>query len=254
MIAILSPAKTLSFDKRYENIEYTQPLFKNQALEIMDILREHSPLDLAGLMKINDELAELNFFRHIEWTENHTIENSKQSMLAYHGAVYQGLNAETFNENQLKYSQQHLRILSGLYGVLRPLDIVQPYRLEMGTKLKNSRGKDLYVFWKEIITSYFYEEFDKTSDRVLLNLASNEYFSAIDTRKLNAQVITPVFKEYRQGTYKNVTIYAKRARGHMARFIIENEIDEIEDLKSFEEEDYEFNEDLSNTTNLVFTR
>lgn len=254
MIAILSPAKTLNFDKRFKNTEHAQPLFKSQALEIIETLREYSPVDLAGLMKINDELAELNFFRHIEWTENHTIENSKQAMLAYHGAVYQGLNAESFNERQLKYAQQHLRILSGLYGVLRPMDIVQPYRLEMGTKLKNSRGKDLYAFWREDITAYFDEEFNKTSDRVLLNLASNEYFTAIDARKLNAQIIIPVFKEYRQGTYKNVTIYAKRARGLMARFVIENEIDEVDALKSFEEDGYEFNENLSDARNLVFTR
>jgi cytoplasmic iron level regulating protein YaaA (DUF328/UPF0246 family) len=254
MIAILSPAKTLNFDRRYEHVEHSQPIFRAQAVEIMEILREYSPIDMAGLMKINDELAERNFFRHIEWKEDHTIENSKQSILAYHGAVYQGLNAETFNEKQLLYAQQHLRILSGLYGVLRPLDIVQPYRLEMATKLRNSRGKDLYTFWKEDITSHFNEEFDKEPDRVLINLASNEYFSAIDGRKLNAQVITPVFKEYRQGVYKNITIYAKRARGLMARYIVENEIDNVEGLRAFEEEGYEFNVSLSNEKELVFTR
>lgn len=254
MIAILSPAKTLNFDKRYKEVEYTQPTFINQALEIVDILREYSPIDLAGLMKINDNLAETNFFRHIEWTKEHTIENSKQAVLAYHGAVYQGLNAETFNAEQFKFAQDHLRILSGLYGVLRPLDIVQPYRLEMGTKLSNSRGKDLYAFWREEITSHFSKEFDEVSDRILVNLASNEYFSAIDTSKLNTQIITPVFKEYRHGTYKNVTIYAKRARGLMARYIIENEINETEQLQSFEEEGYEFNENLSSEKEFVFTR
>lgn len=254
MIAILSPAKTLDFNKRYKEVKYTEPIFKKEALEVINILKEYSPIALAGLMKINDELAERNFFRHLEWKEEHTIENSKQAILAYHGAVYQGLNSEEFNEKQFEFAQKHLRVLSGLYGVLRPLDLVQPYRLEMGTKLKNDKGKDLYVFWKEAITSYFNKEFDKASNKVLLNLASNEYFSVIDVRKLKAQVVTPVFKEYRQGTYKNIIIYSKRARGLMTRFIIENEIDTTEELKNFVVEDYEFNESLSNETEFVFTR
>ncbi|MCM0649091.1 peroxide stress protein YaaA [Clostridium swellfunianum] len=254
MIAILSPAKTLNFEQRYTDTEYTRPVFKKKALEIIELLREYSPLELSGLMKINDQLAEVNFFRHLQWKEEHDIENSKQALLAYHGAVYQGLNAQSFKRNQLEYAQKHLRILSGLYGVLRPLDLVQPYRLEMGTKLKNSRGKDLYVFWKEAITSYFNDELNNLDNKLLLNLASNEYSSVIDFRKLNGEVITPVFKEYKQGTYKNVTIYAKRARGLMARFIIENKIDEVEKLKEFEEEGYEFNKALSSSNELVFTR
>lgn len=254
MIAILSPAKTLEFNKRYKTVEYTQPIFKEEALELIEELRQYSPPDLEGLMKVNAELAELNFFRHLEWKEEHNIDNSKQAVLAYHGAVYQGLGAETFNTRQLKFSQLHLRILSGLYGVLRPLDIVQPYRLEMGAKLKNIKGKDLYYFWREIITGYFNEEFSKSSDRVLINLASNEYFSVIDGKWLNAEVYTPIFKEYRNGIYRNITIYAKRARGLMARFIIENEIDKVCDLMAFEEEGYEFNKNLSNDRELVFTR
>jgi cytoplasmic iron level regulating protein YaaA (DUF328/UPF0246 family) len=254
MIAILSPAKTLEFSKRHKTIEYTQPIFKEEALELIEELRQYSPLDLEGLMKVNAELAELNFFRHLEWEEEHNINNSKQALLAYHGAVYQGLGAETFDTRQLKFAQHHLRILSGLYGVLRPLDIVQPYRLEMGAKLKNIKGKDLYYFWREIITGYFNEEFSKSPDRVLINLASNEYFSVIDAKRLSAEVYTPIFKEYRNGIYKNITIYAKRARGLMARFIVENEIDKVYELMAFEEEGYEFNENLSNDRELVFTR
>lgn len=254
MILILSPAKTLNFDKRYPGIAYTQPVFKNQAVELMELLKEYSPSDMAALMKISDELAEINFFRHQEWKKEHNIENSKQALLAFHGAVYQGLGAEGLRKSQLQFAQEHLRILSGLYGVIRPLDLVQPFRLEMGTKFRNNVGKDLYIFWKDLITNYFNEELNKSSDKILINLASNEYFLAIDENKLKGSIVTPVFKEYRKGEYKIITIYAKRARGLMTKYIIENGIDELERLRDFGEEGYEFNEQLSNEKNLVFIR
>jgi cytoplasmic iron level regulating protein YaaA (DUF328/UPF0246 family) len=254
MIAILSPAKTINLTNKVITNIHTQPVFLDRAIEIIDILKEYSPLELSSLMKINDELAETNFFRHIEWKVEHSASNSRQAILAYAGAVFQGLRAETFTEEQLEYTQEHVRILSGLYGLLRPLDLIQPYRLEMLTKLKNSKGKDLYVFWKETITAYLKEELIKDKEGVLLNLASKEYSSAIDIEKLNTPVITPVFKEYKGGSYKNITIYAKRARGLMVRYMVENNINSVEEIKCFQEEDYQYNEELSTEKEWVFLR
>lgn len=254
MIAILSPAKNLEFNRNIRTSLHSEPIFKEEAFELVEETRKYSPPELSSLMKISDELSELNFFRYVDWTLEHNITNSKQAGLAFAGAVYQGLKAEEFNDHQLEYAQIHLRILSGLYGVLRPLDIIQPYRLEMGTKLTNKKGKDLYAFWKEKITDYFNEELSYHKDNILLNLASKEYFSSIDINNFSGNVITPVFKEYRNGAYKNITIYAKRARGLMAKFIVENEIESIEELKRFEEEGYLYNEALSNDRELVFTR
>lgn len=254
MIAILSPAKTLDLSNKDKTKLHTFPLFLDKASELIEILKEYSPTELSSLMNINDELAETNFFRHIEWEKEHNRKNSKQAILSYAGAVFQGLRAETFNEAQLKYAQQHVRILSGLYGVLRPLDLVQPYRLEMLTKLKNSKVKDLYHFWRDAITEYMKEELNRDKEGVLLNLASKEYSSVIDVKKLNVSVITPVFKEYKGGVYKNVTIYAKRARGLMVRFMVENAISKVNEIKNFCEEDYEFNESLSTAYEWMFVR
>lgn len=254
MIAILSPAKTIDLTNKASTNIHTQPVFLDRAIEIIEILKEYSPMELGYLMKINDELAETNFFRHIEWKSEHNLLNSKQAILAYAGAVFQGLRAETFSEEQLQYTQEHVRILSGLYGVLRPLDLIQPYRLEMLTKLKNSQGKDLYAFWKEVITEHMKEELKKDKEGVLLNLASKEYSSAIDMKKLKVSVITPVFKEYKGGSYKNVTIYAKRARGLMIRFMAENKINKLEEIKNFQEEDYQFIQELSTEKEWVFLR
>jgi uncharacterized protein len=255
MIAILSPAKTLNLDKESITTEIcTQPVFGREAAELISELRNYSPPEMEGLMKVSEELAEINFRRHLSWKEEHTLLNSKQAILSYHGAVFQGLRAEEFNEEELNFAQQHLRILSGLYGALRPLDLVQPYRLEMGIKLKNAKGKDLYCFWKDKITEFLKEEINGQQEPVLINLASNEYFTAIDLKRLDRKIITPVFKEYKNGNYRVVTIYAKRARGLMTRYIIENRIDLQEDLKGFEEEGYSFNEGMSTETELVFTR
>ncbi|ERI93069.1 hypothetical protein HMPREF1982_01890 [Clostridiales bacterium oral taxon 876 str. F0540] len=254
MIAILSPAKTLNFNREYKVEKYTEPLFKNEAFELIKELRKYSPEELSGLMKINQELSELNFFRNMEFNTEHNISNAKQAALTFHGAVYQGLKAEEFNEEQLDYAQEHLRILSGLYGVLRPFDIIQAYRLEMGIKLKNPKGKDLYDFWRDRITNYFNKEMLNQKNKTIINLASNEYFSSIDTKKFNGNIITPVFKEYKQGKYKIIAIYAKRARGLMAKYIIENKIDSVEGLKDFEEEGYVFEEGMSSDRELMFTR
>jgi cytoplasmic iron level regulating protein YaaA (DUF328/UPF0246 family) len=233
---------------------FTKPEFMKEASMIMKELTKYSPPEMESLMKINSELAEENFMRHISWCEEHDLSNAKQALLSYNGAVYQGLNAASLNEQQLSFANDHVRILSGLYGALRPLDLIMPYRLEMATKLKVASSNDLYSFWRERLTAYFKEELDKQNDNVLIDLASKEYSSAIDMNKLNAKVISPVFKDYKRGAHKVITIYAKRARGLMSRFIIENNIVLPEDLKEFNEEGYCFNEYMSNTVQWVFTR
>lgn len=252
MIAILSPAKTINMDKSRNTNVHSEPLFIDEAALLIEELKKYSPPEMESLMKINSELAEANFRRHIMWNKKHTTKTSKQSLLAYNGMVYQGLDAKSLKDAHMIYAQDHLRILSGLYGVLRPLDLIQPYRLEMATKLNNIRGKDLYVFWKDTITNYFMEELNKQNNPILINLASNEYSSAIDLKKLKYKTITPVFKDYSKGSFKVITIYAKKARGLMARFIVENEIDNLEDLKEFNDGGYSFDEHKSTDSQWVF--
>lgn len=254
MITILSPAKTLNMDKDNTNEENSQPIFIKEAAELIEELRKYSPPEMEGLLKINENLAEINFMRHAVWKKEHELSYSKQAIRAYHGAVYQGLRAETFDEEQLVFAQSHVRILSALYGVLRPLDLIQPYRLEMGIKLKNPKGKDLYCYWKDKITAILNEELGKQSERVLINLASNEYSSAIKKTDFSWEIITPIFKEHKQGAYKNITIYAKRARGLMTRYIIENNIDCPAALKDFEEEGYRYCEEFSTDHEWIFIR
>jgi uncharacterized protein len=253
MLVILSPAKTLNMEAAFTS-EYTTPIYCSEALEIMKELRNYTPPDMESIMKINRNLAEENFFRHLKWDIKHTLSNSKQALLAYHGAVFQGLSAADFCGEELHFAQRHIRILSGLYGVLRPLDLIQPYRLEMAIKLKNSSIDDLYSFWKEKLTTYFHKEIESHHGRTLINLASNEYYSVLDMKKLNCNIITPIFKEYKNGTYKNITIYAKRARGLMTRYIIKNAVTHPEDLKEFKDEGYYFNASLSTENQWVFTR
>lgn len=254
MIAILSPAKNLNMRKAINTNLYTNPVFIKEASMLMKELQQYTPPELESLMNINAELAEKNFMRHISWNKEHNLLNGKQAILAYDGAVYRGINAKDFNNQQLFFANEHIRIISGLYGVLRPLDLIQPYRLEMATKLRNNSGNNLYSFWKDKLTNYFEEELIKQKDNILIDLASKEYSSAIDINKLNAKVITPAFKDYKRGTYKVVTIYAKRARGLMSRFIIENSIVLPDDLKEFCEEGYNYNENLSTDVEWIFTR
>jgi cytoplasmic iron level regulating protein YaaA (DUF328/UPF0246 family) len=254
MITILSPAKTINMDKVQITGKYSKPEFLDNAALLIDELKKFAPPEMESLMKINSELAELNFKRHIVWTRDHSYDRSKQALLSYSGMVYNGLNAASLKEEQLQFAQEHIRILSGLYGVLKPLDLIMPYRLEMGTKLENIRGKDLYIFWKKLITEFFIEELSRQDTNVLINLASNEYSAAIDMKKLNSKIITPIFKDYSKGSYKVITIYAKKARGLMARFIAENGIDSPEELKEFEEEGYRFDAYRSTDTQWVFLR
>lgn len=254
MIAILSPAKTITLDKEIKANIYTEPVFLQEASELMEELMKYTPPEMESLMKVNSDLAEKNFMRHLHWSKDHHLSNGKQALLAYDGAVYQGINAVDFNEEQLSFANKHIRILSGLYGALRPLDIIQPYRLEMATKLENAEGNNLYSFWKEKLTDYFMKELYMQDDNVLINLASKEYSSAINLDKINGKIITPVFKDYKGGIYKVVTIYAKRARGLMSRFIIENSITSVNELKEFDTEGYSYNEDLSTGSEWIFTR
>lgn len=253
MISILSPAKTLDITRTHIK-HYSEPLYIKEAAVLMAELEKYSPPELETLMKINSELAETNFKRNSSWKTEHTPSNSKQALFAYAGHVYQGLDAAALDEVSLLFAQDHLRIISGLYGVLRPLDLIQPYRLEMGIKLENPLGKDLYSFWKDIITDYFVEELKTHGEKTLVNLASNEYSSVIDRKKLEARIVTPVFRDYSRGSYKVVMVYAKRARGMMARFIAENRIDDPEKLKEFDADGYAFSENLSSENDFVFLR
>ncbi len=254
MITILSPAKTLKLEKALNTDLYSEPLFVKEASALIKELIKYSPPEMEGLMKVNSKLAQQNFMRHIRWKEEHNLSNGKQALLAYDGAVYQGISSGDLSQQQLVFANDNLRILSGLYGALRPLDLIQPYRLEMGTKLKNRRGNNLYSFWGNKLTTYFKKELRRQNDNILINLASKEYSSVIDMSKIKVKVITPVFKDYKNGTHKVITIYTKRARGLMSRFIIENNIILPSDLKEFNEEGYSYNNYLSSDEELVFIR
>lgn len=254
MIIILSPAKTLNMELAKNTDTFTKPQFIKEAGLLMKELRKYSPPEMEGLLKISSQLAEQSFKKHIRWTEDSDLYNAKQAVLAYDGAVYQGIDSKCFNEAQLLFANNHLRILSALYGALRPLDLIQPYRLEMQTKLKYKQNKNLYDFWGKKLTEYLKKELHEQKDNIIVDLASKEYSEAIDLKKLNAKVITPIFKEYKNGSLKMITIYAKRARGLMSRYIIENEIDNADELKEFDAEGYTYNEYMSDLNKWVFTR
>ncbi|WP_300494263.1 peroxide stress protein YaaA, partial [uncultured Methylophaga sp.] len=223
MLTVISPAKTLDFDTPVSTNKYSEPRFLDQSQQLIEQLKKLSSQEIANLMKISDKLAGLNMVRFQQWQTPFTEENAKQAILAFKGDVYTGLAAETLDDKGLDFAQQHLRILSGLYGVLRPLDLMQPYRLEMGTPFQNDAGRDLYSFWGDKIRQSLEGE-PALKDGVLINLASNEYFKAVDAKKLNATIITPVFKDWKNGQYKMISFYAKKARGLMSRYIIDQQI------------------------------
>lgn len=254
MLIIIAPAKTLDFKKQSTINEYTQPLFKNKAEELIGVLRKYKPIELMKLMDINSSLAMLNAERHLKWNNNHKINNSKQALLAFKGEVYRGIAANNYTLEDVRFAQDHLRILSGLYGVLKPLDLIQPYRLEMGTNLENKCGKDLYSFWGEMITDNIKNQLRKIKSNYLINLSSAEYAKVVDLKKIKATVITPAFMEYRHGEYKTITIYAKKARGLMTSFIIRNRIINPEEMKYFDYEGYTFNPAESTKNKWIFTR
>lgn len=254
MLAILSPAKTLDYESPVPELPLTKPDFLKQTQALLGILRELSPQEVAALMGISDKLAALNVARFTEWSPRFTDKNSRAAILAFMGDVYEGMNAQSFTAKDHDYAQQHVRILSGLYGLLRPLDRLQPYRLEMGTKLENPAGKNLYAFWGDTLALALNKALAEQGDDVLVNLASDEYNKAALTKALKARVITPQFKEEKAGQFKIVSFYAKRARGLMTAYMVKNRLKKPEDLKNFDAEGYAFNSKLSKGDVLVFTR
>jgi len=254
MLITISPAKKLDFKTPPPVADYTQPEFLDRTAELIDIMRNKDSFEIADLMKLSMKLADLNMQRFQDWHTPFTPDNAKQALFAFSGDVYQGLDANSLDPANISFAQNHLRILSGLYGVLRPLDLMQAYRLEMGTRLATEHGRNLYEFWGDLITESINRALADQGDDILINLASNEYFSAINTDKIQARIITPVFKEYRRGAYRIISFNAKRARGYMSRFIIENHLTEPEALKDFAVDDYVFNQELSSADEFIFTR
>lgn len=254
MLMILSPAKTLDYESPVPSLPLTIPDFVEEAKELMGILRELAVQDVATLMDLSDKLAALNVARFAEWSPHFTDANSRAAVLAFKGDVYEGMEAWTFDDDDHAFAQQHLRILSGLYGLLRPLDRLQPYRLEMGTSLQNSKGKTLYAWWGDTIAQSLNTVLAERNTNVLVNLASEEYNKAALTKALQARVITPQFREEKDGKFKMVSFYAKKARGLMAGHIIRNRVTNPEQLKTFDAEGYAFNPTLSKGDTWVFTR
>ncbi len=254
MLIVVSPAKKLDFESPVATNKFTQPLLLEHSQELIERCVKLTPADLSSLMGISDQLAGLNAARFGEWSLPFTPENARQAVLAFSGDVYTGLQASSFNEGAFDFAQQHLRILSGLYGLLKPLDLIQAYRLEMGTKLDNERGSNLYQFWGDIITDHLNEAIAAQGDDILINLASNEYFKSVKKKNLNATVITPAFKDWKNGQYKMISFFAKKARGLMANYVIENGITDLEQLKQFNAAGYEYNSEFSKGNDWVFTR
>lgn len=254
MLLLISPAKTLDFETPAPTIEYTQADFLKQSKQLISELRALAPHDISTLMNISDKLGLLNFDRFAAWKTPFKPANAKPALFAFQGDVYTGMSAERFSPEDIQFAQQHLRILSGLYGLLRPLDLIQAYRLEMGTGFANSRGKNLYEFWGETITQAINKQLKALSSTWVINLASNEYFSAVKPKLLNANIITPVFKDKKNGQYKIISFFAKKARGMMSAYIIQNRISDPEAIKAFNVAGYSFNPALSKGNDWVFTR
>jgi uncharacterized protein len=254
MLAIISPAKTLDYDSPVPDLPLTKPDFLPQTKELLGILRDLSPQEVGSLMSISDKLAALNVARYADWSPRFTDQNSRAAVLAFMGDVYEGMQASTFTAADHDYAQNHLRILSGLYGLLRPLDRLQPYRLEMGTALATPAGRNLYAFWGDTIANALNKALLAQGDDVLVNLASDEYNKAALTPALKARVITPQFREEKDGQFKMVSFYAKRARGLMASCIVKNRFSTPEALKDFSMDGYGFNQKLSRGDTLVFAR
>lgn len=254
MLLLISPAKTLDYETPVTTQLKSEPEFTDRAETLINTLRDYAPQDIAELMKLSDKLASLNVARYQSWVKEHNETNAKQAMLAFKGDVYTGLDADSFDEADYQFAQNHLRILSGLYGLLKPMDLMQPYRLEMGTKLQNDAGKNLYSYWGSTITDRLNEELVSDKTPVVVNLASNEYFKSVQAKALNARLISPEFKDLKNGQYKIISFYAKKARGLMTRYAIKNRIENPEDLKQFDLEGYAFNPSMSEGDQWVFTR
>ncbi len=254
MLTVLSPAKTLDYDSPSTTKKTTRPLFIDRAADLVADARGLNPDDIRGLMGVSENIATLNHARFMNWTPEFTLDNAKQAVLAFKGDVYTGLQAETLSGSELSFAQQHLRILSGLYGVLRPLDLMQPYRLEMGLKFANRGGKNLYEYWGDDITNALNQQLAKSGSQVLVNLASNEYFRAVKPKQLDAEVITPVFKDLKNGKYKIISFFAKKARGLMARHIVTEGLNAPEGMKQFSDAGYYYSAEQSTALEWVYLR
>ncbi len=254
MLFLLSPAKSLDYDTPAGDVPHTQPLFTKQSAELIALLRTYSPQQISELMDLSDALSGLNVARYQAWSPKFTAKNAKQAVLAFNGDVYDGLNAASLKPKDLDWAQDHVCILSGLYGVLRPLDWMQPYRLEMGTQLTNPQGKDLYKFWGSQIADYLNERLQQDKTPVVVNLASQEYFKSVDRKALKAPVIDCAFEEYKNGQYKIISFMAKRARGLMARYAVQHRLSRPEQLQAFDTDGYRFEAKASTDLKLVFRR
>ncbi len=254
MLIVLSPAKSLDFESPIPDVTATLPRYIDKSSTLVSQLKKFSPVELSELMDISDKLATLNAVRFSSWSKNFSSENSRPAIFAFNGDVYEGLDANSLNLKQLKFAQEHIRILSGLYGILKPLDLMQPYRLEMGTSLANKSGRDLYAFWREKLTEDIHDELSKHKQAYLINLASDEYFKAIDVKKFEYPIISPVFLDEKDGKYKIISFYAKKARGLMARYVVENQIKTPSELINFDSDWYQYSEQESTPLRPVFKR
>lgn len=254
MLTVLSPAKRLDYDSALATKKFTLPSMQEEARELVSIMRAKTPDEIADLMDLSPDLARLNWDRFQDWDEEFTRANARQAVLAFRGDVYQGMQPETFSQRDFTYAQRHLRILSGLHGLLRPLDLVQPYRLEMGAKVPNSRGADLYGFWRDQITDALNKELATRSPKVLINLASKEYFRAVDERSLEARVVTPTFLDFSRGEYRVVGFFAKRARGVMASWLLKARIKSVKKMRDFDGLGYRYLPEHSTQHHPAFAR
>ncbi|AXY57197.1 peroxide stress protein YaaA [Acinetobacter chinensis] len=254
MLALISPAKTLDYETALPTDVHTLPRLLDQSQQLIDLSRKLSASDIAKLMTVSEKIASLNVERFRDWNSDFSFANARQAIFAFKGDVYTGLDAYSLSEDELKFAQDHLRSLSGLYGLLRPLDLMMPYRLEMGIRLKNARGTNLYDFWEDRITQLINQDLEQTGSKVLVNIASDEYYKSVKEAKINAEIIKPVFLDQKNGKYKVISFYAKKARGLMARYIIKNRPEKAEDLKSFNTDGYYFDAESSLKGELVFKR
>lgn len=254
MLILLSPAKSLDYDSPLPTKRHTTPRMLQDSEILVTQLRAMTPKEIGNLMSISEKLADLNAQRYTTWEPDFTPENSRQALFAFTGDVYQGMELSDWSTTDFTLAQKQIRILSGLYGILRPLDLMQPYRLEMGTKLDNARGKNLYEFWGETITNLLNTDLKKSGSNLIVNLASNEYFSSVKKKSLSGELITPVFKDEKNGKYKIISFYAKKARGMMADHIIRNNITDTAGLKKFKTAGYKFSKTDSTENQLVFLR
>lgn len=254
MLALISSAKTLDYETALPTDIYTQPRLLEHSQQLIDVCRKLSATEIASLMTVSEKIANLNVERFRDWNAEFDFSNARQALFAFKGDVYTGLDAYHLKDQDIDFAQQHLRMLSGLYGLLRPLDLMMPYRLEMGTKLKNTRGNNLYEFWGSIITDQINQDLAEIDAKLLVNLASDEYYKSVNEKKIQAEIIKPVFLDQKNGKYKVISFYAKKARGLMARYLIENKLSQVEQLKAFDSEGYYFDAESSSDKELVFKR